>query len=63
MNNKRFLDYRSAQFSKEMREYIKELKTIDRLDQKEIENTRQELIHFGIADKSGHIKKKIVSWE
>lgn len=58
--SKAFIDYRTPEYDKEMRAYIQHLRKT--VNQKSIEEAREGLKRTGVADKNGHVKKKIVSW-
>lgn len=59
--SKAFIDYRTPEYDREMRAYLNELKKST--GPEVIREAREGLIRTGVADKNGHVKKKIVSWE
>ncbi len=61
IKNKAF-DYRTPEYIRSMKQYVNDLKRSAQ-DPVAIENARNSLIQAGIADKDGHVKEKIVSWE
>lgn len=58
-----FIDYRSDEYNKKMKSYIADLEKSMINDPDAATKARNSLISSGVADKSGHIKEKIVSWE
>ncbi len=58
-----YVDYRSSEYDTKMREYIKELEKNLKTDPDAERKARSFLPRTGVANKNGHIKKKIVSWE
>lgn len=54
-------NYNSVEYIKGMHKYLASLKRAT--GEQAIKEAREGLIRTGVADKDGHIKKKIVSWE
>ena len=60
-NPKAFIDYRTPEYDREIRAYLNGLKKST--GPEAIKEAREGLIRTGVADKYGHVKEKIVSWE